>query len=75
MKVRAILRLDEPEPVYRELVEGLAANVTPMIILCGLILSTGAYILSLIPDRVMLAAAVTAWNASTRRTMRRDALR
>lgn len=64
MKVHAILRLDEPEPVYRELVEGLAANVTPMIILCGLILSTGTYILSLIPDRVMLAATVTGVTAS-----------
>jgi diguanylate cyclase (GGDEF)-like protein len=64
MEVRAILRLDEPEPVYRELVEGLSANLTPMIILCGLILSTGSYILSLVPDPFMLAATVTGVSAS-----------
>lgn len=57
--MRAILRLDEPEPVYRELVGGMAANVMPMMILCGLILCTGSYILSLRPTPSLLAATAT----------------
>lgn len=53
--MRAILRRDEPEGVYRELVEGLAENVVPMVILCGVVLATGAYVLSIIDSAFVLA--------------------
>ena len=62
--MRAIWSRSEPEPVYRELVEGLASNVMPMIILCGLLLSTGSYILSLTASPYMLAATASGVIAS-----------
>ncbi|WP_082640428.1 GGDEF domain-containing protein [Aureimonas sp. N4] len=41
--VLKIGRWDEPEDVYRELVDGLAGNVVPMVILCVLLVGTGTY--------------------------------
>ncbi len=56
--MNALLRRDEPEPVYRELVDGLADNIVPMAILCGMILSGGIHILSIMPSRLVLVATI-----------------
>lgn len=55
--MRKIGRRDEPEEVYRELVDGLAGNVVPMVILCVLLIVTGAYALWTYPCPLLLITA------------------
>lgn len=54
-----MLQQDEPEPVYRELVDALADNVVPMVILCGMMIATGIYIWSIVPSRFVAVATMT----------------
>ncbi len=56
--MRAIFHRNEPEDVYRELTEGLADNVVPMVMLCGIMVSTGVYVMSIVFSLgVLLATA------------------
>ncbi len=52
------LRREEPEPVYRELVDGLADNVVPMVILCAMMILSGAHILSIVSSPTLFAATL-----------------
>lgn len=54
-----MLRQEETEPVYRELVDALADNVVPMIVLCGVMAATGIYIWSVVPSAIIALASVS----------------
>ena len=52
------MRQEEPEPVYRELVDALADNVVPMAILCATMAAAGTYVWSIRPDPLTTAASL-----------------
>jgi len=52
------LRREEPEPVYRELVDALADNVVPMVIPHRMTIATGVHIWSIVPSRLVAAASL-----------------
>lgn len=52
------MRQEEPEPVYRVLVDALADNVVPMIVLCGMIVAAGIYIWWIGPSGLVPGASL-----------------
>ncbi|MBZ6382733.1 GGDEF domain-containing protein [Sphingomonas sanguinis] len=53
-----MLRQKETEPVYRELVDALADNVVPMVILSGMMAATGLYIWLVVPNVLAIVTNV-----------------
>ena len=62
--MRTFLRREEPEDVYKELVDGLAGNLVPVLILFTLLASTGAYVMSFGSNAFVLVATVLSTVAS-----------
>lgn len=58
MRETRALRQREPEPVYRELVDALADNVVPMVVLCGMTIATGIHIWSITPSVPVAVASL-----------------
>ena len=54
--VRAFLQKDEPEEIYRELVDGLADDIVPPLVLAVLLLASGVFIFSIVQDALVIIA-------------------